>query len=81
MEINIVFSFDYIDIFLTSISLDKMKVYVLINNINLKKMGFFNLDKKVSESIQKKLRLSNYQMQWFVFIFGFICGILVVSIL
>ncbi len=44
-------------------------------------MGFFNLDKKVSESIQKNLRLSNYQMQWFVFIFGFICGILVVSIL
>ncbi len=37
MEIKIVFSFDYIDIFLTSISLDKMKVSVLIKNINLKK--------------------------------------------
>ena len=43
-------------------------------------MGFFNLDKKVSESIQKKLGLSNYQMQWFVFLFGLVCGLLIALI-
>ena len=43
-------------------------------------MGFLNLDKKVSESIQKNLGLSNYQMQWFVFVFGLVCGLLIAMI-
>ena len=49
--------------------------------INLDTLNeFFNLDKKVSESIQKKLGLSNYQMQWFVFLFGLVCGLLIALI-
>ena len=43
-------------------------------------MGFFNLDKKVSESIQKKLGLINYKMQWFVFLLGVVCGLLIAII-
>ena len=71
----------YLSLILLKISLDLILIKVLMSNKYTKTpMGLFKIDKKVSESIQKYFGLTNYQMQWFVFIFGLICGMLLVLI-
>ena len=44
-------------------------------------MDLIALDKNLVQSVQKRLRLSNYQMLNFSWVFGFVVGVIVTLIL
>ncbi len=44
-------------------------------------MGLITLDKKLSQVVQKRLGLSNYQMLSLSWVFGFVAGVVATFIL